>query len=139
VPERITQDLTAHQFGTPIRWIVLESPPNCADAPHVSSTATGQIRPNSSEKMKNQINGIKVLKKGLRRLSDGKYFPAWYSRTVLINGREAVTIYAKSILSGLPRELNPENDSDMRTDYFEKDRTRFYLGTPEFNLLAQFV
>ena len=90
--------------------------------------------------MKNQItiNGCRFLAKGIKDAA-GKYYPAWYSRSTLINGREAVTVYAKSILSGLPAALAPQNDSDMRTDYFEKDRTRFYAGSAEFTQLCNLI
>ncbi len=79
------------------------------------------------------IKGATFGKKGIR--VSGKYFPAWYSRSTLINGAEAVTVYAKCILTGLPDCLKPQNDSDMMTDYFEKDRVRFYSGTPEYSAL----
>jgi hypothetical protein len=75
------------------------------------------------------------MKKGVKS-PDGKYSPCWYSRGQLVNGLEAITIYAKCILKDLPRELgNVENNTEIMTDYFEKDRARFYAGTPEFNAL----
>lgn len=80
---------------------------------------------------------VKFLKKGIR--ANGKYYPCWYSLQTLINGKTAITIYAKSHLTGLPAELNPENDSDIYTDYFEKDKVRFYLGSPEFEMLKGFT
>ena len=87
--------------------------------------------------MKNSIiiNGVSFGKKGVRH--NGKYFPAHYSHGTLINGKEAITVYAKSLLVGLPAALSPSNDSDMQTDYFEKDRVRFYAGSPEFSALLQ--
>ena len=80
-----------------------------------------------------EINGCKLLKKGIKSPS-GKYYPAWYSRGVLINGIDTITIYAKSILLGLPKELGQvQNDSEMMADYFEKDRVRFEAGTKQFS------
>lgn len=79
------------------------------------------------------INGVKFGKHGVRIA--GKYFPAWFSRGTLIDGRNAVTIYAKSILTGLPKELMPTNGTDIITDYFEKDRARFFEGSAEYSAL----
>lgn len=74
---------------------------------------------------------VKFGKHGIR--VRGQYFPCWYSHTTLINDtRKCVTIYAKSILKGLPRELSPQNDSDCTTDYFESDRVRFFEGSVEY-------
>jgi hypothetical protein len=84
--------------------------------------------------MTNETKTVKFLKKGVRDAA-GKYYPCWYSLTKLVDGRVAVTLYAKSILKGLPRELRPENNTDITTDYFENDRVRFYEGTSEFGLL----
>lgn len=86
--------------------------------------------------MKNEIeiNGVKILKKGVK--FSGKYFPVWYSHGVDIHGKKHVTIYAKSILTGLPSELGSvKNDSDMSTDYFEKDRAKFFEGSSEYQHL----
>lgn len=84
------------------------------------------------------MSTVKFLKKGVKD-SAGKYYPCWYSLARLINGRAAITIYAKSILTGLPSELKPENNSDMTTDYFENDKVRFYEGSEEFNKLRSFA
>lgn len=84
--------------------------------------------------MTNTTNAVKFLKKGIKTL-EGKYFPCWYSLTTLIDGRVAVTIYARSLLKGLPAQLSPENNSDMQTDYFENDRVRFFEGSAEFEML----
>ena len=83
------------------------------------------------------VNGVKFLKKGCK--SNGKYFPCWYSNCTLIDGRNAVTVYAKSLLVGLPKELMPENGTDYQSDYFEKDRVRFYEGSAEFEMLKSFA
>lgn len=77
------------------------------------------------------IHGVKIGKHGVRFA--GKYSPAWYSGSALIDGKKCVTIYAKDISKHLPRELgNVENGTDFMTDYFESDRVRFIDGTPEY-------
>jgi hypothetical protein len=81
---------------------------------------------------------VKFLQNGVRS-SSGTFHPCYYSLTTLIDGRVAVTLYAKSILKGLPAEMKPENDSDMQTDYFENDRVRFFEGSTEFAQLKQLI
>lgn len=88
---------------------------------------------NTSSKV--SINGIRFLKHGVKD-AVGNYYPARYSRSVLICGRDAVTVYAKDIIKGLPAALKPANNSDSRTDYFEKDCARFFAGSVEFAALA---
>jgi hypothetical protein len=83
--------------------------------------------------MTTTTTAVKFLKKGVR--SAGKYHPCWYSLTTLIDGRIAVTLYAKSILTGLPAALRPINNSDMQSDYFENDHVRFFEGSAEFAML----
>lgn len=89
--------------------------------------------------MKNQItiNGIRFLKHGLKDAA-GNYFPALicHSERSQIAGKESITIYARTYDRGLPAELNPDNDSDSCTDYFEKDSVTYFQGSPEFDLLA---
>ena len=80
-----------------------------------------------------KINGVSIGKHGVRFA--GRYTPAWYSHQTLIDGRECVTVYARRCKS-LPKELGlVQNGSDMRTDYFESDKVRFFVGTPEFNAI----
>ena len=64
--------------------------------------------------MTTTTDAVKFLKKGIKT-TDGKYFPCWYSLTKLIDGRVAVTIYARSLLKGLPAELSPINESASAT------------------------
>lgn len=89
----------------------------------------------------NTINGIKLLKKGVKDL-DGTYHPVRYnvgtryekgdhSRTYM-----GAVIYAKGYGS-LPAALFPENNSDPMTDYFEKDKVVFREGTPEFEIIKK--
>lgn len=80
------------------------------------------------------INGVKVGKKGLR--INGKYYQAWYSKNVDTHGKNLITIFARDLGNGLPAELGSiENNSEMMTDYFEKDRIKFYEGSKEYNSL----
>lgn len=80
-----------------------------------------------------EIRGCKFGKHGIRK--DGKYYKASYSHCVLTTGREAITIYGHRTTGKLPAELNPENGTDVTTDYFESDMARFYAGSPEFTAL----
>jgi hypothetical protein len=98
--------------------------------------AAGEQRKTTTMKStKIEINGVRFLKHGVKD-SAGKYYPAHVCRSSSRDGREYITIYAKSYCDGLPVELKPENDSDMMTDYFEKDRATFFAGSSEFNILA---
>ena len=66
---------------------------------------------------------IKFLKHGLK--VNGKYVRVWYSEGKLRNHPErTITIYARDYGSQLPMELNPINDTDSTTDYFDKDKAR---------------
>ena len=78
---------------------------------------------------------IKFLKKGIR--ANNEYYPVSYSLGTLIDGVEYITIYAKSIIKGLPKELNPINNSETMTDYFEVDRIKFAKGTDMYNKLLK--
>ena len=82
------------------------------------------------------MNNIKFLKKGIK--VNDEYYPVFYSLGAIVDGIEHLTIYAKSIIKGLPKELNPENNSDAMTDYFETDKIRFAKGTKMFNELSKF-
>ncbi len=71
---------------------------------------------------------IKVLKHGIK--SNGKYIRCWYTKGALKSHPEGtITVYAKDY-DRLPVELNPENDSDIMVDYFEKDRARIVPSHP---------
>ena len=88
------------------------------------------------------INGVRLLKKGVRDLNTGAYTPCWYNVGSRIrpggSTYNAVTIYARDY-KPLPSVLQPTNDSDSRTDYFEKDRAVFAEGTAEYNVLTNFL
>lgn len=55
-----------------------------------------------------------------------------YSRAVLNNGRDCVTLYAKDYTGDIGRIFsdNYENNTDIMTDYFEKGRVRIYADSP---------
>ena len=81
------------------------------------------------------INGCKILKNGVKG-PDGRYSSAQYVVSKLIDGRNAVTIYAQSLINKLPKELGRvQNDTDGMSDYYETDKCRFYEGSAEFELL----
>ena len=87
----------------------------------------------------NLIRNAKLLKKGVRDINTGAYTPCWYSfgSRIRPDGTtyEAVTIYARGY-KPLPSGLQPINDSDSRTDYFEQDRAVFLKDTPEYNVVC---
>ena len=64
----------------------------------------------------------------------------YYSKAVLTNGRDCVTLYAKDYSDNLSKIFSAneyENDSDSLSDYFEKGRVRIYSDNPLFNLAAE--
>jgi len=68
---------------------------------------------------------IKFFKNAIKY--NGKRIRVWYSKGELINyPKGTITIYAKDYGSqgSLPKELNPENDSDYQSDYVVQDRAR---------------
>ena len=76
---------------------------------------------------------VKILKKGVK--IDGEYFPCHYSSSKNnINGN--ATIYMKSY-KRLPDEaynlLQVENNTDLMTDYSERDRIRIRPDSQYFN------
>lgn len=74
---------------------------------------------------------IKFLVNAIK--SEGKRYRVHYSKgnyrkeSGLPQG--TITIYSKDY-AHLPKFLNPENDSDSMTDYFEKDRVRIKPSSP---------
>ena len=77
---------------------------------------------------------IKLLKKRLR--VNGEYFPCHYSPSC--NNRNNVATIYLSTYKRLPKEVyeffNVQNETDIMTDYFEKDRIRI---SPEHELFSQ--
>lgn len=76
---------------------------------------------------------IKLLKKGIK--VNGKYYPAWYSSCANnINGN--ATIYLRTydrLPVGFYNQFEIVNDSDIMTDYFEKDKIRIKRGSKFFD------
>lgn len=62
---------------------------------------------------------------------DGKYIPVYYWDT---RGEKhpagTIQIHCKSCADDLPAELNPINNTDIQTDYFEDDRAFIYPSSP---------
>lgn len=66
-------------------------------------------------------NGIKV--------NGGKLIPCW----IHVEDNGVVHISARDYGRGnLPEELNPTNDTDTMTDYFDTDRASLRLGSPYY-------
>ena len=66
---------------------------------------------------------LKFLKDAIKD-AQGKRYKVHYSDGELFNfPKGTLTIYGKG-LGKLPKELFPQNDTDMMTDYFEGDRAR---------------
>jgi hypothetical protein len=75
------------------------------------------------------MNTIKFLKDGIRY--NGKYIRVFYSQSKLTGYPEGtITIYAREYGHQLPTELQPSNDSEPQTDYFDKDKARIPPNSP---------
>ena len=83
-----------------------------------------------AQSIKFQWNGIKV---------DGKLVRCFFSKGGYTAqsglSDDVITIYAKSILDGLPRldGLTVENGTDLLTDYFESDHCRVTPESPWYS------
>lgn len=66
---------------------------------------------------------IKFVYNGIKDKNTGRLYKAWFCKGNHINGEDIITIYAKDYNS-LPEVdgLKIINESDLMTDYFEKDR-----------------
>jgi hypothetical protein len=94
---------------------------SCTSKPYVIHTM---------KEIKFMWNGIKI---------DGKLYRAWYSIGNLVHyPSDTVTIYGKDY-DGFPEieGLTIHNDSDMRTDYFEKDRIRVMNGNRYYQAIIE--
>lgn len=85
------------------------------------------------------INGVRMMKHYIQNVQTGAKARVWYNRCELLvgpNGErgsfDCVTIYGKDCLENLSRVIGTgvQNDSDMRTDYFENDRFRVWPSSP---------
>ena len=80
---------------------------------------------------------IKLLKKGIR--VDGKYYPCWYNPSTN-NTCGNATIYMRTydrLPDGLKEEMQVENETDLMTDYIEKDRIRIPKTSKYFDLVEK--
>jgi hypothetical protein len=90
-------------------------------------------------KTNNTINGVKLMKKGVKDLN-GNYTAVRYSvGERLEKGNHSKSFEAAWIRSkdykNLPSALFPQNDTNTIEDYFEKDTAIFRKGTPEFDAI----
>ena len=82
--------------------------------------------------------GIRFLKHAIKhnekrikvRYSDGK---------LLHHPKGTITIYAKEYGQQLPEELNPENETEIQTDYFDKDKARILPGSKYYEDVIKLV
>ncbi len=76
---------------------------------------------------------VRLMKHFCQNEATGAKARCWYNRANLIKIGDAVTVYAKSYREDLAAVFGTaENDSDMMTDYFEKDRVRILPNNPLF-------
>lgn len=77
---------------------------------------------------------IKFFWNGIKINGDKKLIRCHYSLDNRHDGRECVTIYARSYSDSLPGDLfSVENSTDSMTDYFETDRTDVFPGHPLYS------
>lgn len=58
-----------------------------------------------------------------------------YNHSVLINGKECVTLYAKDWDRSLGKIFKEyQNDTDSQSDYFEQGLVRIYKDSPYFEI-----
>lgn len=78
---------------------------------------------------------LRILKKGIK--IDGKYFPCHYSGSKN-NLNAYATIYLKGV-EPLPdeayKELDVQNNTELQSDYFERDRIRIAPDSPYFAMV----
>jgi Fe-S oxidoreductase len=80
--------------------------------------------------MKFQVHGIKTSQ-GLEK--------AWYMLSTLVDGRKCITVCAdgyKSFSKEIREAFAVENNSEIMTDYFEKDSFRVFPEHPLFQEVA---
>ena len=79
-------------------------------------------------------NEVRILKKGIRK--GDRYCPCYYWK----NNDGSITICAKEYCSHIPREIgNVRNESDIMTDYFEKDSCVVTQDNPYYKIILQKV
>lgn len=84
------------------------------------------------------MTNIRFLKHAI--VVDGKRIKVWYSTGKLFHHPEGtITIYAKDYGRQFPSELSPENDTELQTDYFDKDKARIVPGSKYYDKIKKFV
>lgn len=73
---------------------------------------------------------IKFSQHAITNTETGKKCRVHYSLDSHISGKPVVTLYAKSHQDSMEGIVDFNNDSDLRTDYLEKDRARFFENHP---------
>ena len=88
-------------------------------------------------------NNVIKLKKFYCQNDNGAKVRCWYSYGKLIDGRACVTIYAKEYGKQLSNVFDADrvsNETEIMTDYFEKDKVRIFeddkLWEAAFNLVC---
>ena len=58
----------------------------------------------------------------------------FYSRSVLLDGRRCITLYAKDYSRNLGRVFADayENQTDSQSDYFDQGHVRIFPGSPHY-------
>jgi TFIIF-interacting CTD phosphatase-like protein len=83
---------------------------------------------------------IKFGKFNVTNTANGAKARVTYSHTTLIDGRECVTLYAKSYLNDLHKVFSDtaiyQNDTDPMSDYFDAGRVRIFSSHPLFSEAA---
>ncbi len=91
--------------------------------------------------IKYKMTTIKFLKNGIRYGRD--YIPVHYSQPTYTPESKlppkTITIYARDLLKPLPRELQPINETDGMTDYYEKDRARILPNSKFFKQVLKHI
>jgi len=84
---------------------------------------------------------IRFLKHAIK--SKGKRSRVWYSKGNYTKQsglpKGTITVYAKDYGNQLPSELNVENDTDIQTDLFGKDRARIKPKTKYYKDVLKLI
>lgn len=83
------------------------------------------------------FNGMMFNRLGIR--TNGKYYPASYHISTNREGTKMLCINAKDHCGRLPAAINPKNDTDSMTDYFDRDRAKILEGNPGYAELLPLI
>ena len=94
-----------------------------------------------NEQLKAEIKKIQFMAHAIK--FDGKKAKVWYSKGEYTKEsglpKGTITIYAGGYGDQLPRALNPQNETDMMTDYFDKDKARIKPDSPFYKKVLKAV